>query len=446
MDFTKLLQCEETAEWTKQLAARFAPYPYLTDAIAVVSSLAIGAILASGLYFVLDQFLLRFYRRHCRLNEDLLRCISKMSFSLVSCLPIMLVAYCVWIDGIHEWVAVTTRELMRGLSVLALASAATSAIRSFGLWYKQQRNAAQRPIDGLLNVAVGFVWTGTAILFFSILLGKSPLYLLSGLGAMAAVLLLIFQPSILSLVASVRVNTNHLVEIGDWIILESDGADGQVKEISLHTVKVRNWDKTLVSLPVCDLVNKAFVNCTAMQRLGGRRIKKSIIIDQRSIRFLSKDEVKELKGFDILKDYLNGKEEEITTYNTGRTRYNTRHLTNLGTFRVYAQHYLERLKSIRDDMTLIVRVQAPTSSGVPLEIICFCREVEWIPFEKVQSAVLEHLLAVLPNFRLRVFQNCSDIYQEIGSQIDVVGGAFRFDKFTNPRYPRDVTFPNRTPC
>jgi len=316
--------------------------------------------------------------------------------------------------------------------VVALASAMTYAIRSFGLWYKQQRNAAQRPIDSLLRVAIGLVWTAAVILFFSLVLNRSPFYLLSGLGAMAAVLMLVFQPSILSLVASVRVNTNHLVEIGDWIVLEADGVDGQVEEITLHTVKVRNWDRSLVSMPVCDLVNKPFVNYTAMEKGGGRRIKKSILIDQRSIRFLTKEEVKELKGFDLLKDYLHGKEEEITTYNSGRSRFNTRHLINLSTFRVYAKHYLEHHPSIRNDLPLMVRVQMPTPSGIPVEIYCFSKEVSWMPFEAVQSAVLEHLLAVLPNFRLRVFQECSDIYQEVGNQVDVVGGAFRFDQFRSP--------------
>jgi len=438
MDFTKILQDGDTAEWSRQVIARMHPYPYLADIVVLLLAFAIGAFVATVVYFLLHRVLIRFYRRYCTLSSELHSCIRRMCFCLVSVLPIYSIAYCAWIDGIHEWIALLTRELMEGMIVLSLASAMTYGIRSFGLWYKQQRNAAQRPIDSLLRVAIGLVWTAAVILFFSLVLDRSPFYLLSGLGAMAAVLLLVFQPSILSLVASVRVNTNHLVEIGDWIAVESDGVDGAVEEITLHTVKVRNWDRSLVSMPICDLVNKPFVNYTAMEKGGGRRIKKSLIIDQRSIRFLTREEVKELKGFDLLKDYLRGKEEEITTYNTGRTRFNTRHLINLSTFRVYAKHYLERNPNIRSDLPLMVRVLAPTPSGVPLEIYCFSKEVSWVPFEMIQSAILEHLLAVLPNFRLRVFQECSDIYQEIGNQVDVVGGAFRFDRLQSPWRPDDA--------
>jgi len=432
MNFTKLLQNDGTAEWVREIVTQLKPYPYLADFIIILLAFAVGAVLSWVLYFILEHFLERFYRRYCQLSEDLLRCIRNMSSALVTCLPIYMVAYCAWVDGVHEWLAYLTRELMEGALVISLSLALTFGIRSFGLWYKQRCNATQRPIDGLLRVSISFVWAAATILFFAVVLNKNPFYLLSGLGAMAAVLMLVLQPTILSLVASVRVNANHLVEIGDWIVLESDGVDGEVEEISLHTVKVRNWDKALVCLPVCDLVNKSFVNYTAMERTGGRRIKKSLFIDQRSVRFLTKEEVKELKGFDILKDYLNGKEEEISTYNSGRTHFNTRHMTNLGTFCVYVKHYLEHHPSIRNDMTLMAHVREPSRSGIPLEIYCFSKETSWVPFENVQTAILVHLLAVMPNFRLRVFQECSDIYQEAGAEADVVGGAFRVDRYDSP--------------
>ncbi len=432
MNFSKLLQDDQTAEWARQVIAYMRPYPYLADVVVILLALLTGALIATILYLILHHFLLKLFRRYCELSQELHHCIRKMCFWMVSVFPLYTIAFCTWIDGVHEWIAIVTREMMEGSIAIVVAMALTYGIKSFGLWYKQQRNAAQRPIDSLLRVAIGFVWAAAVILFFSLVTNKSPFYLLSGLGAMAAVLMLVLQPSILSLVASVRVNTNHLVEIGDWIVLESDGVDGTVEEITLHTVKVRNWDKALVSMPVCDLVNKSFVNYTAMEKSGGRRIRMSLILDQRSIRFLTKDEVKELKGFDLIKDYLKGKEDEISTYNSGRTHFNTRHLTNLGTFRVYAQHYLEHNPNIRSDMTLMTRVLTPSRSGIPLEIYCFSKDVAWVPHEKVKSAIMEHLLAVLPNFRLRVFQECSDIYQEVSGQVDVVGGAFRFDRLQSP--------------
>jgi len=446
MNFTRLLQDTGTEPWLREAVAGLAPFPYLADAIVLVLAWAIGSAVAFVVYSFLRRFLFRFFKRYCTLSPELQRCIGNMTLSVVSFFPIYAVVYCIWIDGVHEWVAVLIRGLMEGLLVVVLAWGLTYGIRSFGLWYKQLRNASQRPIDGLLRVAVGFVWTGAAILCVSVLLNKSPLYLLSGLGAAAAVLLLVFQQVILSAVASVQVNADRLVEIGDWIAMEDGNIDGKVEEITLHTVKVRNWDMTMVCLPVCDLVKKAFVNYTAMEKSGGRRIKKAFLIDQRSIRFLTKEEVKTLKGFDILKNYLNGKEEQITQYNTGRSRFNTKHLSNIGMFRMYAQHYLEHNPHVRNDMPLLVHELAPTSQGIPLEIYCFSSEVSWIPFEKIQAEIIEHLLAVMPNFRLRVFQNCSDIYQTVGDQVDVVGGAFRFEQLVNPVYQNRIDPPSGRPA
>ena len=438
MDFSKLIEDDMTAEWVKNAIQQLSPYPYLADSLIILTSFAGGALFALLLYLLLRPMLQRFYQRHCTMNPELLVCIRRMIISFVACLPVFLVGHCVWCDGIHEWVALMINKPLAGVIIILLALTVTYAILSFGLWYKQQLHAEQRPIDGLLKIAISFVWAAAIIVFVSMLIGKSPVYLLSGLGAIAAVLLLLLQQTILSFVASVQINVDHLVEIGDWIVMDTDDfkdIDGIVTEITLHTVKVRNWDRTVVSLPICGLVNNPFINYTAMLKGGGRRIKRAILIDQRSIRFLSMEEVGILKGFDILKDYLEEKEKEIEQYNTGRSVFNTRYLTNLGTFRMYAENYLKNNPNLRKDMLLFVRELAPTSSGVPLEIYCFSKEVKWVPYEKIQSDIMEHLLAVLPSFRLRVFQDCSDIYQEVGNQVDVVGGAFRFDKLENPIYP-----------
>ena len=446
MDFSKLIQDDLTATWVKDIIQKLSPYPYLADLLVILSSFAGGAVLALLLFFLLRRLLHRFYRRHCNLNTELQLCITRMIVPFVGCLPIIVVGYCVWCDGIHEWVAVLIHRPLGGIIVAFLAVTVTYAIKSFGLWYKQQRHAEQRPIDGLLRIAISFVWAAALIVFISLLIGKSPVYLLSGLGAVAAVLILLLQHTIHSFVASVEINVDHLVEIGDWIVMESDDfedVDGIVTEISLHTVKVLNWDRTLVCLPICYLVNNPFANYTAMVKGGGRRIKRPILIDQRSIRFLSPEEVESLKGFDILKDYLEKKEKEISQYNTGRSAFNTRYLTNLGIFRIYAKLYMEQHPDVRSDMTLFARELPPTSTGVPLEIYCFSKEVKWVPFEEIQSEIMEHLLAVLPSFRLRVFQECSDIYQEIADQVDVVGGAFRFDKLKNPVYPNNGDFPGK---
>ena len=370
MDYSKLIQDDLTAEWVKDIIQKLSPYPYLADILIILSSFAAGALISLMLFWLLRSILNRFYSRHCEMNAALQVCIRRMIVSFVGCLPVMLVGYCVWCDGIHEWVAILICKPLWGIVIVLLSLTASYAIKSFGLWYKQQRHAEQRPIDGLLRLAISFVWAAAIILFISLLLGKSPIYLLSGLGAVAAILLLLLQHTIHSFVASVEINADHLVEIGDWIVMESETfggildrqeIDGIVTEISLHTVKVRNWDRTLVCLPICDLVNKPFINYSAMEKGGGRRIKKAVLIDQRSIRFLSREEVEILKEFDILKDYLESKGNELVQYNTGRSMFNSRHLTNLGVFRIYAQRYLEQNPNIRADLTLFVRELAPIS-------------------------------------------------------------------------------------
>jgi len=444
MDYSKLIEDEFTPEWVKAVIHDLSPYPYLADILVIVSSFAFGALISMILYLLLRRILNRFYSRHCEMNPTLRACIGKMIFSFVGCLPVMLVGYSVWCDGIHEWVAILICKPLWGIVIVLLSLTLSYAIKSFGMWYKQQRHAEQRPIDGLITLTISFVWVAAVIIFISLMVEKSPIYLLSGLGAAAAILLLLLQHTIHSFVASVEINADHLVEIGDWIVMESETfggildrqeIDGIVTEISLHTVKVRNWDRTLVCLPICDLVNKPFINYTAMEKGGGRRIKKALLIDQRSIRFLTKDEVEILKGFDLLKDYLESMGNELIQYNTGRSVFNARHLTNLGIFRIYAKLYLEQNPKIRADLTLFVRELAPTDTGVPLEIYCFSKEVQWVPYEEVQSEITEHLLAVLPCFGLRVFQRNSDIHQKVDSHVDVVGGIFRFDSLKQPVIP-----------
>ena len=442
-DFSKLIQDDFTAEWVKDIIQKLSPYPYLADILIILGSFAVGAVFAMLLYMLLRPLLNHFYHRFCEMSEELHACIQRMIISFVACLPLVLVSYSVWCDGIHEWIAVMIIKPLWGIGIALLALTGTYAIKSLGLWYKQQRHAEQRPIDGLLTLTISFVWTIAVIIFIAMLVEKSPIYLLSGVGAAAAILLLLLQHTIHSFVASVEINADHLVEIGDWIVMETDSfclipdgqeIDGIVTEISLHTVKVRNWDMTVVCVPICDLVNKPFYNYTAMEKGGGRRIKKAILIDQRSIRFLSREEVEILKEFDLLKDYLESKASELIQYNTGRSMFNSRHLTNLGIFRIYAKHYLEQNPKIRADLTLFVREMAPTDTGVPLEIYCFSKEVQWVPYEEVQSEITEHLLAVLPCFGLRVFQRNSDIHQKVDAHVDVVGGAFHLENQNNSVY------------
>ena len=257
------------------------------------------------------------------------------------------------------------------------------------------------------------VFTVATILIVATLINRNPLILLSGLGAMAAVLMLIFQDTILSLVASLQLGSNDMVRIGDWIEMPSQNADGDVIEIALHTVKVRNWDKTITTLPVRKLITDSFKNWRGMQETGGRRIKRSLYIDQRSVRFLDEAEMQRLEDFVVLNDYLERKRRELAEWNReleqqGAKPINERRVTNLGTFRAYVEQYLRNNAHIRQDMTLLVRQLQPGATGIPLEVYCFTNDTRWAVYEGIQSDIFDHLLAILPIFDLRVFQQCSD--------------------------------------
>ena len=280
--------------------------------------------------------------------------------------------------------------------------------------YERQPNAESRPVKGYLQLGKILIIIVAVILTVSFLLGKSPVLLLSGLGAVAAVLMLIFQDTILSLVASIQINSNNMLKIGDWIEMPAYGADGFVIEIALHTVKVQNWDKTIVTVPMRKLVEGSFTNWRGMFESGGRRIKRSLHIDQRSIRFLTDEEIKRLEEFVLLNDYLQEKHKEITAWNAelaarGATPINGRRITNIGTFRVYVEQYLRSNPAIHQEMLMLVRQLAPGSKGLPLEIYCFTQSTSWVDYEKAQADIFDHLLAILPVFGLRVFQEISDV-------------------------------------
>ena len=244
------------------------------------------------------------------------------------------------------------------------------------------------------------------------LIDRSPLILLSGLGAMAAVLMLIFQDTLLSLVASVQISSSDIIRVGDWIEMPQLNADGDVIDIALHTVKVQNFDKTITTIPTKRFISDPFKNWRGMQESGGRRIKRCLYLDQTSVRFLSPDEIARLQRFLLLGQYLSSKQSELLSWNTelaeaAQEPANTRRVTNIGTFRAYVELYLRQHRGINQNMTLLVRQLQPTADGLPLELYCFTNTVAWAAYEGYQSDIFDHLLAILPEFGLRVFQHPS---------------------------------------
>ena len=301
------------------------------------------------------------------------------------------------------------RNIAMGYMVLMLTLALTAMLSAANTIYSATPAARERPLKGFVQLVQIVVWVFGSVLIIAAVLDRSPLLLLSGFGAMTAILLLVFKDTILSLVASVQLSAQDMVRVGDWIEMSQFGADGDVVDVQLHTVKVQNWDKTITTIPTHRLITDSFKNWRGMSQTGARRIKRSIFVDVSSIRFQTRDEVGHFTRFALLKDYVKDKEKEMADYNAGLTtgvdaEVNTRRLTNIGTFRAYAYNYLKNHPAIHKDMTLIVRQLAPGPEGLPLEIYCFTNTTEWAVYEGIQSDLFDHLLAIVPEFGLRLFQ------------------------------------------
>ncbi|GAB7552853.1 hypothetical protein NRB_23590 [Novosphingobium sp. 11B] len=273
--------------------------------------------------------------------------------------------------------------------------------------YQRRPEAGNRPIKGYVQVAKLLVYGATAILVIAALMDQSPLLLLSGLGAMAAVLMLVFKDTILSLVASVQITSNDMIRVGDWIEMPKLNANGDVIDIALHTVKVQNFDKTITTIPTHRLITDSFRNWRGMSESGGRRIMRSLMMDQNSVRFLAASDLARLSRFSVLAGYLDDRQQEVSAWNrhhAGSEVLNARHLTNIGTFRAYVLAYLRSLPDIAEDKTMLVRQLEAGEHGVPLQIYAFASTTVWARSEDIQADIFDHLIAIMPEFGLRLFQ------------------------------------------
>src|SRR5690625_5818 len=278
--------------------------------------------------------------------------------------------------------------------------------------YARTPRGQVKSIEGYIEVIrVGFWFIG-AIILLSVMIKKSPLLMISGLGALSAVLLLVFKDTLLSLVASAQMSTNDMLRIGDWIQMPQAEADGFVIDIALHTVKVQNWDKTVTTIPTYKLFSESYKNMRQMFESGGRRIKRSLTIDATTVRFLTDAEIQKIKRLELLHDYLEKKEKEIQEHNAnliaqGKDPVNQPRLTNLGTFRMYATLYLEQNQGVHQDMILMVRMMEPTDKGITVEIYCFTNDTAWVYYERIQGDIFDHLIAIVPEMSLRLYQSPS---------------------------------------
>lgn len=263
-------------------------------------------------------------------------------------------------------------------------------------------------IKGFVQAVKLLVFLVGLIFIISVIIGETPLYILSGIGALTAILLLIFKDAILGFVAGIQISVNRTVRVGDWVEMPSHMADGDVIDISLTTVKIQNWDKTITSIPTYDLISRPFKNWRGMSESGGRRIKRSLMIDMNTIRFADEEMLKNFRSIKILEPYLDKKLPDIDSSNSGipaeERAKNGRWITNIGTFRAYCEAYLSNHPKIHDKMTFLVRQLAPTSKGLPIEIYVFSNDTAWVSYEAIQSDIFDHLIAILPELGLAVFQ------------------------------------------
>ena len=315
------------------------------------------------------------------------------------------------VPGLPEAIVTVVKNVAGGFIILTIALALGAILEIINVLYMRRRNAFLKPIKGYIQIVKIIIYAIAAILIVATLIDRSPLILLSGLGAMAAVLMLIFQDTLLSLVASVQISSGDMIRVGDWIEMPQLHADGDVIDIALHTVKIQNFDKTVTTIPTKRFISDSFKNWRGMQESGGRRIKRSIYLDQHSIHFLTTEELEHLKRFNLMKGYFDDKQNELNVWNKAHVQssngdtIDSRKLTNIGTFRAYIKFYLHNHPGIHHkDMTLMVRQLSPTSEGLPLEIYCFTNTTAWAEYEGIQSDIFDHLLAIAPEFNLRVYQ------------------------------------------
>ncbi len=395
---------EEVTSWLDLLSQ----HPQLQTLLACFALIIVAAlanwlvkhILVRGFYSMLQRF--------GGSNKNDFGVVKRLS----NIVPALIISSSIGlVPGLPEAAITVVKNVAGGFIILTIALGLGAILEVINLLYMRRKNAHLKPIKGYIQVIKIVIYAIATILIVATLIDRSPLILLSGLGAMAAVLMLIFQDTLLSLVASVQISSGDMIRVGDWIEMPQLNADGDVIDIALHTVKIQNWDKTITTVPTKRFISDSFKNWRGMQESGGRRIKRSLLIDQHSIHFLSKEELGHLKRFNLLDGYFDNKINELNKWNEAYVRsssgdsLDSRRLTNIGSFRAYVEHYLRNNPGIHQSgMTLMVRQLSPTPEGLPIEIYCFTTTTAWTAYEGIQSDIFDHLLAIAPEFNLRVYQ------------------------------------------
>ncbi|MGN0931447.1 mechanosensitive ion channel family protein [Falsigemmobacter intermedius] len=386
-------------------------YPWIGTAfwltLLTAAALAVNFVVPVALVKLLHRVI---ERVHFLQGPEVVR--SGVIARLANAAPaIVIYAGIVMVPGLPTALATVVRNVANAVIILCMAMAIAAALDLFHTIWRRREGETGRSIKGYIQVATIIIYIIAALLMIAAVIDRSPLILLSGLGALTAVLILVFQDTLLSLVAAVQISSTDMLKVGDWIEVPAQDANGDVLEIALHTVKVQNFDKTITTVPIRSLVTQPFKNYRAMRETGGRRIKRSVHIDQSTIRYLTDEELHHLAQMKPLKDYIERKSRELAEWNAqlapAEAGVNRRRLTNIGTFRAYVESYLRAHPRLRLDLTMIVRQLEPGPEGLPIEVYAFTNTTVWADYEAIQSDIFDHLYGVLPEFGLSVFQNPS---------------------------------------
>ena len=384
-------------------------------------SLSIGLtfifILSSFSYYITKHYLLAIVKRIIQQSkntwDDTLiehHVLHRMTLLVPFILVLFLVPIILPDESAIKPVLVVLSKVILTFQIARCISALLNVSRSF---YQESAKQRYLPLNAIIQVIKLALYLVAIIVIIALIINRSPVYLLSGLGALTAVLVLIFQDTIKGLVASIQISANKMVVAGDWVELPKYGADGDVLEIGISTVKIQNFDKTITTVPTYALISDSFKNWRNMYHTGARRIKRSILIDVASIDFYSAEKLQQLSNASLLNTYLAEKKQQLAGENKmlgediSMAKINNRQLTNIGTFRAYINEYLKENNQIRGDLTCMVRQLCATDNGLPLEIYCFATTTDWRTYEAIQADIFDHLFAIAPQFGLRIFQHPS---------------------------------------
>ena len=375
-------------------------------------------ILASGLIlvsivgiivvinFITRNIILSFFKRIAKSTsssfDDLL--IKNRVPRLVSFIPSLFFLF--WVVPIYNQDFLI---ILEALTIILFIVTVRSVLATVKDYFKLSSSLRHIPIDSYIQVIMIFIWFVGIILILSVLTGREIGTFLASIGALSAIIILVFRDTILGFVSSIQITVNDTVRIGDWITMKKEDADGTVIEVNLSTVKVQNFDNTITTIPTYKLVSDSFINWRGMEESKGRRIKRSLLIKPSSVKFLNNDDIENLKKVKLISNYLNNKTEEINTYNKDNKidksiLLNGRNLTNIGVFRIYIEEYLKAHPLTNEDLTLMCRQLEPTSQGIPIQIYTFSKDKEWTKYEGLTSDIFDHLLSSVKYFDLECFE------------------------------------------